>query len=89
MRTPQIASIDHNITSESAAVAPTPSIPSTSTAVCPSGSEYSTFGLSRQQGIERYGTTKTIYEDNDLLELFIDSYQPFTLFVERAFKRFD
>lgn len=48
----------------------------------------------RQQTIERYGTAKRISNDmtkkidRDLLDLFIASYQPFSLVEERAFKKF-
>lgn len=47
-----------------------------------------------QQNIERYGTPKKISAtlkqkiDRDLMDLFIDSYQPFSLVEERAFKKF-
>lgn len=64
--------------------------------MCPSGSQSTpaATGLGRQQGIEKYGTTKKNSDDlkrkidGDLLELFIDSYQPFTLVEEKAFKKF-
>ncbi|CAH0402536.1 unnamed protein product [Chilo suppressalis] len=64
--------------------------PSTSTAAHPTVSRPRHV---RQQGIERYGAPKKISGDlkrkidNDVLDLFIDSYHPFTLVEERAFKK--
>ncbi|XP_021203082.2 zinc finger BED domain-containing protein 4 [Bombyx mori] len=71
---------------------------STGAAVCPSGSHVSAVATSQQirqqQQIESCNTAKQISGelkrkiDSDLLDLFVDSYQPFTLVEERSFKKF-
>lgn len=48
----------------------------------------------QQQTMDRYGATKKISTetkrkiDEDLLDLFVDSYQPFSLVEERSFKKY-
>lgn len=99
IRSSQTASVGQIITADTSATVSTsatittlanPTTASTSTAAHPTVSPPRHV---RQQGIERYRATKKISGDlkrkidNDVLDLFIDSYHPFTLVEERAFKK--
>lgn len=77
-------------------VQPQPSSSSSDAASASTSTAASTIPLYRsaQQRIDSYGISKKVTVtkkrqiDNDLADLFIDSYHPFSLVEERAFKKF-